>query len=180
MNPFSKEKLTQSQLEQNCLCFLTPEKQQVKSSMQFLGHVHEVNVKWIADFFGKKEDHFTTIDLDKDLCSEIINRSEMIFFPDGIPEDFMADLKQTDRFKNFEAAYTQLMFEISRMVFKGIELILDKDNRLKDIYISGGFNKNEHFRYFLSKLIPDVQVKTSKVKNESALGAALMMKKFMI
>ncbi|CAN0373071.1 unnamed protein product, partial [Ectocarpus sp. 4 AP-2014] len=35
MNPFSKETLTQHQLKNNCLCFMTPEKQQVKSSMQF-------------------------------------------------------------------------------------------------------------------------------------------------
>jgi sugar (pentulose or hexulose) kinase len=180
MNPFSKEKLTQSQLEQNCLCFLTPEKEQVKSSMQFLGHVHEINVKTISDYFGKKEDHFTRMDLDKDLCSEVIGRSENIFFPDGITDDFKADLSHLNSFKNFKTAYIQLMYEISLLVFNGIRLILDKDSQLKVIYISGGFNRNEYFIYFISSLMPEVQVKISEVKNESALGAALMMKKFLI
>ncbi|RUA07860.1 MAG: carbohydrate kinase [Flavobacteriia bacterium] len=180
MNPFSKEKLTQSQLEQNCLCFLTPEKQQVKSSMQFLGHVHEVNEKKISEFFNEKESRFFTMELNKELCEKVIDRSEKIFFPNGIPQDFMADLQQINRFKNYKQAYAQLMYEISRLVFEGIELILDKDHNLKDIYISGGFSKNEYFRYYLGQLLPEVQVKISKISNESALGAALLMKKYLI
>ncbi|NRR90124.1 carbohydrate kinase [Winogradskyella undariae] len=63
MNPFSKENLTQHQLKNNCLCFMTPEKQQVKSSMQFLGRIHEVYIKALSEYF--KVDINTHMDLSR-------------------------------------------------------------------------------------------------------------------
>jgi sugar (pentulose or hexulose) kinase len=179
MNPFSREKLTSKQLKQNCLCYLTPDKEQVKSSMQFLGHVHEVNEKKIAAYFGKEEAYFTKLDLDEKLCAETLKRSERLFFKKGIPGDYKADLKQIDSLKNYKGAYAQFMYEISRMVFESIQLILDKENTFKEIYISGGFSKNTYFRHYLSMMMPDIDIKTSVIKNESALGAAMLVRKYL-
>ena len=52
----------------------------------------------------------------------------------------------------------------------------DKENKLKNIYISGGFNKNLIFMYYLSLMMPDLNIEASEMKNTSALGAALLMK----
>ena len=102
MNPFSKEQLTQTQLENNCLCFMTTNKKQVKSSMQFLGHVHEVNVLEFSSFYGKEKDYYFGTSLNKDTCLQTFQNSEKVFFPNGIPDDYKADLSQLRSFSSFE------------------------------------------------------------------------------
>ena len=179
MNPFSKEQLTQAQLENNCLCYMTTDKKQVKSSMQFLGHVHEVNVLEFSSFYGKKKDYYFGVTLNKDTCFQTFQNSKKVFFPNGIPDDYKADLSQLKLFTSFEQAYHQLVFEISQLVFGGLEFILDKDHKLKNIFISGGFNKNLIFMQYLSLMLPDLNIEASEMKNTSALGAALLMKDYL-
>ena len=179
MNPFSKEQLTQSQLENNCLCFMTTDKKQVKSSMQFLGHVHEINVKELNIHFGKENDYFIHMNINEDFCIQIFKNSKKIFFPNGLPNEFKADISVLNSFENFEEAYNQLVFEISQLVYEGLEYILDKENKLKNIYISGGFNKNVFFMQYLSLMMPVLNIEASEMKNTSALGAALLMKDYL-
>ncbi len=178
MNPFSKEQLTQSQLAHNCLCYITTDKKQVKSSMQFLGHVHEINVMELNNYFGKENDYFIHMDVNKNSCNQTFRNSKRIFFPSGLPDDYKADMSTLSSFENFEEAYSQLVFEISQMVYEGLGFILDKKNKLKTIYISGGFNKNIFFMQYLSLMMPDLNIEVSQMKNTSALGAALLMKKY--
>lgn len=176
MNPFSKEQLTQSQLEHNCLCFMTTNKKQVKSSMQFLGHVHEINVLELSTYFGVENDYYIHIGLNEDSCIQTFKNSKRMFYSNGIPDNYKADLSQLNSFDNFEKAYDQLVFEISLLVYEGLEFILDKENKLKNIYTSGGFNKNLILMYYLSLMMPDLNIEASEMKNTSALGAALLMK----
>ena len=180
MNPFSKEQLTQTQLENNCLCFMTTDKKQVKSSMQFLGHVHEVNVLEFSSFYGKEKNYYFGISLNKDTCLQTFQNSEKVFFPNGISDDYKADLSQLRSFDSFEEAYHQLVFEISQLVYEGLEFILDKDHKLKNIFISGGFNKNLIFMQYLSLMLPDLNIEASEMKNTSALGAALLMRDYLL
>ena len=179
MNPFSKETLTAHQLKNNCLCFMTPLKKQVKSSMQFLGHVHEVNTKAFCDHYDLPENYFLNVGLNKKLCEDIISEGKQVFFPNKVPEDYMADLGQLKRYDSFEKAYHQLVYEISYLVFEGIQLILDSDSNLRSIYITGGFNKNDIFVECLSQMLPEQKIKFPNVRNASALGAALLMKQYL-
>jgi sugar (pentulose or hexulose) kinase len=179
MNPFSREKLTQSQLKKDCLCFMTPEKKQVKSSMQFLGRVHEVNAMLISDYFNVGKSHFLKIGLKKQLCINIFKKSVNIFFPNDIPLDFKGNQNQLNKYNCYEGAYYQLIFEITHRVCQQIQSVLDKDNDLKDVYISGGFNRNEIFIEFLSLMMPGQNIKFPEGKNTSALGAALLMKGYL-
>ena len=179
MNPFSKETLTQHQLNNNCLCFMTPEKQQIKSSMQFLGRIHEVYLEALSEYYNVDIDTHLNLKLNKELCSEIYSNPTRIFLAEGIDEDFTANPAFLKNFIDYESAYYQLVFEISKKVMAAVELILDKKNSFKDIYISGGFNKNKIFVEFLSLLNPNVTIRIPDVKNESALGAALLMKNYL-
>ncbi|MBU2929903.1 FGGY family carbohydrate kinase [Winogradskyella psychrotolerans] len=179
MNPFSKETLTTDQLKNDCLCFMTPDKKQIKSSMQFLGRVHEVNAIALSEHFGVEKNHYLELKLNKPLCSEILGNNEHLFFPNDIAEDFVGDLSQVKKFDNYESAYYQLIFEISKRVHEGINRILDKENNLKDVYISGGFNKNDIFVEYLNQLMPEQKIQFPKGENASALGAALLMKDYL-
>ena len=178
MNPFSKETLTQHQLKNNCLCFMTPQKQQVKSSMQFLGKIHEVYIAALSTYFKVDIDTHLQLELNETLCSELMNTNARVFLAEGIDSDFEAHPYLLTNYSNYEAAYYQLVFEISKKVIQGINLISDKDSDIKDVYISGGFNKNLIFIAFLKLLKNDIEIKISDCKNESALGAALMMKSY--
>ena len=71
------------------------------------------------------------------------------------------------------------MFEISKKVIAGIQLISDENVAVTNVFISGGFNRNEIFIKFLQLLKPGIEIKISDCKNESALGAALLMKKYL-
>lgn len=179
MNPFSKETLTQHQLTNNCLCFMTPDKQQVKSSMQFLGQIHEVYLEALSTYFKVDIDTHLSLKLDSDLCAKIASDSLRVFLAEGIDTEFEAKEFLLHEFENYESAYYQLVFEISKKVIDAIDLILDENNALKDIYISGGFNRNEIFVKFLSLLKPNITIRIPAIKNESALGAALLMKEYL-
>ncbi len=178
MNPFSKENLTQNQLKNNCLCFMTPEKQQIKSSMQFLGRIHEVYLEALSSYFKVNIDTHLKLKLNNHLCDDILSNSSRIFLAEGMDTEFEAKKDLLENFDRYESAYYQLIFEISKKVITAIELILDENKSLTDVYISGGFNKNDIFIKFLSLLKPRVSIKIPDVKNESSLGAALLMKDF--
>ena len=179
MNPFSKETLTQHQLQNNCLCFMTPEKQQVKSSMQFLGRIHEVYLKTLSDFYKVDVDYHLDLVLNPTLCNELMDQNTRVFLSEGIDADFEAHPEYLQKFLSYETAYYQLIYEISKKVISAIELISDEKAELKDVYISGGFNKNKIFIAFLERLKPSITIKISDCKNESALGAALLMKDYL-
>ena len=179
MNPFSRESLTQYQLKNNCLCFMTPEKQQIKSSMQFLGKIHEVYVKALSSHFKVELLKYLQLEVNKKLCQELIHKNSRVFLSEGIDEDFEAHSNLLTNYTNYETAYYQLVFEISKKVIQGIQLISDENSSIKYIYISGGFNKNLILISFLELLKPDIILKISDYKNESALGAALMMKSYL-
>lgn len=179
MNPFSSEVLTQHQLKNNCLCFLTPEKQQVKSSMQFLGKIHEVYLEIFADYFQTHLDTHLDLELNISLCERLTSENKRIFLEEGIDTDFTGKPELIKNFYTYEEAYYQLIFEICKKVVLGIELIMDKDIDIPNIYISGGFIKNDVFIKFLELFKKDVKIKISDAKNESALGAALLMKEYL-
>ena len=179
MNPFSKDSLTQHQLKNNCLCFMTPEKQQIKSSMQFLGKIHEVYLSALSTNFEVDINKHLHLQLNKQLCKELLHENSRVFLSEGIDEDFEAHPDLLANYVNYETAYYQLVFEISKKVIKGIKLISDENSSIKEVYISGGFNKNLIFITFLKLLKSDIVIKISDCKNESALGAALMMKSYL-
>tara|TARA_R110002051_G_scaffold95649_8_gene165639 strand:- start:1870 stop:3180 length:1311 start_codon:yes stop_codon:yes gene_type:complete len=179
MNPFSKESLTQHQLQNNCLCFMTPNKQQIKSSMQFLGKIHEVYLIALSTYFKVDIKKHLNLKVNQKLCQELIYENSRVFLSEGIDDDFEAHPNLLAYYANYETAYYQLIFEISKKVINGIKLISDENSLIKDVYISGGFNKNLIFMTFLKLLKSDIILNISDCKNESALGAALMMKSYL-
>ena len=179
MNPFSTEKLSKNQLKNNCLCFMTPEKRQVKSSMQFLGRIHEVYVEAMSEYFNESKKRYTSFYLKKELCKDLICEGAQIFLKEGIDDDFKAHPEYLKNFVSYETAYYQLNYEIAKKVVKGIELILDENTKLTDVFISGGFINNEVFIKYLSLMQKNVRIKLSNTQNESAYGAALLMKDYL-
>jgi sugar (pentulose or hexulose) kinase len=180
MNPFNTERLTAEQLDRDCLCYLSITRQPVKSSRFWLGHLHETAAKQISDHFGKQEDYFKKVRLDKKLLSEMKTKytGNKIFFK---PYSYLRDLNDIIdlyEFATYEEAYHQLMIELCDFTVESINLILPKNDETSNIYITGGFSVNKLFVEMIREAFPSKKVWTSEIGNATALGAALIISGF--
>lgn len=178
MNPFNNEPLTAEQLEKDCLCFLSPDNQQVKSSRLFMGHFHEVWVDKLGAFFNTESDIYKKIGYDKAL-NEGININfvdKPVYFPAG-KDSFEEGLKTVDLsiFNGYDEAYTKLMTDLTRLCVDAICLVIPENDDTEIIYISGGFARNEIFIELLKENFKQKKVFVSEIDNSSALGAALVI-----
>ena len=178
MNPFNREPLTADQLEQDCLCFLSPDKQQVKSSRLFMGHFHEVWAAKLAEHFKTDISYFKTVNYNEELI-EYLNKqfeNKALFFPEG-KESFEQGLMAVDLslFSSYEEAYTKLMIDLTELCIVSIHFVIPANDETQNIYVSGGFARNPIFIQLLSQHFKRKKIMTSEIDNASALGAALVV-----
>jgi sugar (pentulose or hexulose) kinase len=177
MNPFNTEKLTADQLDKDCLCYMSITRQPVKSSRLFLGHLHETALKQINEHFGRSEDFYKRVRADNQLSMLLKSKfgGKKVFFQTG---PYSRDLKEhidMYEFSTFDEAYHQLMNELGDLTIEAINLILPETDDTENIYLAGGFSKNELFQNVISGAYPGKSVYTSEIANGSALGAALVV-----
>ncbi len=175
MNPFNREPLTAEQLRKDCLCYMSVDRQQVKSSRLFMGHIHDVNVKKLTDHFGVDPDAYKKTATDKDLLRKYIKEDNRIFFPNGVPENYEIDLSNAGSFADFKEAYHQFMYELTLLEAEALHLVIDEHDSTEEIYIIGGFAKNDIFCSLLATFFRDKKVFTAELYNATALGAAMIV-----
>jgi sugar (pentulose or hexulose) kinase len=177
MNPFNTETLTAAQLDKDCLCYMSISRQPVKSSRIFLGHLHETAVNQLTEHFSKAPDFYKKIKVDRKV-SEALRmkyKDKKVFFQTGL---YFRDLKDNIDLFDFyspEEAYYQLMNELCDLTIEAINLVIPSDDDTENIYITGGFSKNEIFLSHIANSYPAKRVYTSEISNGSALGAALVI-----
>lgn len=178
MNPFNSEPLTADQLEQDCLCFLSPDKQQVKSSRLFMGHFHEVWAEKLAKHFNTECSHYKHMKCNVELFEVMKARyeSQPVYFPAG-KESFEDGLKTADlsQFASYEEAYTMLMIELTELCIDSVKLVIPQDDITKKLFISGGFARNPIFIHLIQEYFSGKEIITSEIDNASALGAAFVL-----
>ncbi len=177
MNPFNHTPLTAGQLEKDCLSFLSIDQKPVKSSRLFMGHIHDVNVKRLTNFFKVNEYSYKKVKTNDDLLKSYLSESskEKVFFKDGMPGDYIDNVVDLSSFKDFSEAYHRFMYDLTLLNAESMNLISDSNDGVKSIFVSGGFARNEIFVRLLASLYTDKKVYTSEVDNSSALGAALVV-----
>jgi hypothetical protein len=177
MNPFTTEKLTAEQLDKDCLCYMSVTRQPVKSSRLFLGHLHETAVKQITDHFNKPDDYYKKVKADSQLSSLLSTKykENKVFFSTGLHFRDLKDHIDLYEFGSVEEAYHQLMNELCDLTIEAINLVLPANDETENIYITGGFSKNELFMNLIRDAYPTKLVYTSEIANGSALGAALVI-----
>jgi hypothetical protein len=177
MNPFNSEKLTADQLDKDCLCYMSINRQPVKSSRLFLGHLHETALKQICDHFRKPEDFYKRLKADDQLSTHLkskFNRKK-VFFQTGPYSRELKDNIDMYEFNSSEEAYHQLMNELGDLTIESVNLVLPEIDDIENIYIAGGFSKNELFQNLISKAYRSKFVYASEIANGSALGAAMVV-----
>ena len=142
-----------------------------------MGHIHEVNVNKLAAYFDVPQDHFKGVKMDEFLIEKLnfISNGQKVFFKNGVPADFIDLSVDYTKFESFEVAYHQFMIDLTALNLECIKMIIGKDDQTKNIYISGGFARNEIYVQLIASSFPGKKVLTSVVDNSSALGAALVI-----
>lgn len=175
MNPFNTEPLTIEQLRKDCLCYMSVNQQQVKSSRLFLGHIHDVNVERLNAHFGVDVNFYKKVKPDPKIVSRLLASKERMFFKNAIPADYIDTTVDTGKFSTFEEAYHQLVHDVVSLAMESLDLIIPANDRTKVVYVSGGFARSELFVRFLATSLPGKKVYTSEVDNATALGAAMVV-----
>jgi sugar (pentulose or hexulose) kinase len=177
MNPFNTEKLTAEQLDNDCLCYMSIARQPVKSSRLFLGHLHETAVKQLTIHFNKSEGFYKEVKADRQLSTSLKTKfkEKKVYFKSEPDSRDLKDYTDLYEFNSFEEAYHQLMNELCHLTIDAINMVLPANDETANIYITGGFSKNELFVNLITDAYQSKLVYTSEIANASALGAALVI-----
>lgn len=69
LNPFNSSPLTEEELKQDCLCYLSYQGQRVKAARLFAGYEHEQQTKRLAEHYNKTADYFIPVEFDPVIIS---------------------------------------------------------------------------------------------------------------
>jgi glycerol kinase len=177
MNPFNDEMLTSEQLSMDCLCYMSINRKPVKSSRLFLGHYHETAVNLMSRYFKIQEESFKLIKPELKMFNKLSLkfRNRKIFFGEGEYSRKMEEEPDLFEFDNFVEGYHQLMLELCDLTVEAINLVIAEEDETENLYITGGFSKNDIFVKLIASSYPHLKVYTSEVSNATALGAAMVI-----
>jgi sugar (pentulose or hexulose) kinase len=171
LNPYNNTMLSDYELDEDCLCYLSYEGKPVKASRLFAGYEHEQQVKRLADFFKKSTDHYSSVKCDLQLLAAL-NKKRPV--KTGTNDNRQSDFqfRKLEEFSTYEDAYHQLIADIMKQQVRSTNLVL-KGAHVKRIFVDGGFSKNPIYMYLLAEAFPKIEVYAASVPQASALGAAL-------
>ena len=174
LNPFNHTQLSDFELHQDCLCYLSYQGKPVKASRLFAGYEHEQQTKKIAVHFNKPLDHYKEVEYDLNILQKI-KPAQPILKKTG--EDVMVQqsafsTRDLNIFVSYEEAYHQLIADIITQQVHSTGLVL-KGTAVKRIFVDGGFGNNPIYMHLLSEAFPGIEVYAASVPQASALGAAL-------
>jgi sugar (pentulose or hexulose) kinase len=172
LNPFNTTRLTQQELEQDCLCYLTYQGKPTKASRIFAGHEHEEKSKKLAIRFNKPESYFATLPFNVNYGKRLMQGYEERFFQSTSISDDIFSMYELYGFSSAEEAYHALVFDIVHKQWASTHLIL-KNTDVKRLFVDGGFSKNAIYMHFLAAVFPELEVYAASVAHATAIGAAL-------
>lgn len=176
LNPFNHSLLSDYELREDCLCYLSYEGRPVKASRIFAGYEHEQQVKRLAEYFIKPPTYYTSVALDTELLKKQIHTIKHLQLLDksNQPARSAFEKRELADFHNYEEAYHQLIIDIVAQQVRSTNLIL-RGTGVKRIFVDGGFSKNPIYMYLIAEAFRNIEVYAASVAQASALGAALVI-----
>jgi len=151
-NPFNQEPLSEEELNKDCLRFFRYDGIPVKASRLFAGYFHQGKVKELAEKFKVNEGYFKTIKFDKSLLTS-----------QPISDELRIDQE-----------YHLFIEDLVTRQLDSLELIMH-NSPVHNLYVDGGFSKNEVFMNLLKSGLPNIAIFAAEVAQASAIGAALLI-----
>ncbi|HMH22300.1 MAG TPA: FGGY family carbohydrate kinase [Puia sp.] len=189
MNPFNQAPLTVSELQKDCLCYMSYQGKPVKASRLFAGYEHEQQVRSLAAHFQKSQDYYCGVAFDPLLVASL-SREQTASAGNGpassagdrpspaqrSPSSPLAASAFADRklsaFRSYEEAYHRLLMDIMDQQIAATQLVLEGTDT-KRIFVDGGFGRNLVYMHLLAAAFPHIEVFAASIPQASAMGAAL-------
>ena len=175
LNPFNQSRLTATELQQDCLCYMEYRGKPIKASRLFAGYEHEDQVKRLAAHFTTAMDYYKTIRFNPELIQKLSGAKALKGNPadkNAMTQKSVFGQRDLALHASYEEAYHQLMLDIMAQQVISTGLVL-KDSSVKRIFVDGGFGKNPVYMHLLAASFPTVEVYAASVAQASAMGAAL-------
>jgi sugar (pentulose or hexulose) kinase len=174
LNPFNHTPLSNDELQQDGLCYLSYKGQPVKAARLFAGYEHEQQVKRLAAHFNKPADYYKKVLFDAGSLNSI-SITPAIGCSSGqhamVGQSAFAQ-RNLDEYTSYEMAYHQLIADIIHQQTHSTGLVL-KGTAVKRIFVDGGFSNNTVYMNLLAEAFAPIEVFAATVPQASALGAAL-------
>lgn len=158
LNPFNDTPLTETELKNDCLCYLTYEGNPVKASRLFAGYEHDEQVKRIADHFRKPQHYYKQVKYDPTLLTG---------------QDY--DSSKLAEYGHFEKAYHFFMHQLVKKQVTSSGFVMTAS--IRRIFVDGGFSKNALYMNMLASLYPGKELYAATMAQSTSLGAALAIHK---
>ena len=178
LNPYNSTPLTQDELNCDCLCYISFKGKPVKASRVFTGNEHEQQSKKIMEHFGKPEEFYQNVKYDPVIVSRLKGKCDPVKLSLKSAELVSSSFAHRDlnSFPNAEEAYHQLIIDLVDLQAESTKLVLN--DRVKRIFVDGGFSKNEIYMQLLAAAFPGIEIFAAAVAQATSLGAALAIHKY--
>jgi L-fuculokinase len=176
LNPFNSFMLSDYELHNDCLCYLSYQGKPVKASRLFAGYEHEVQIKRLADHFNTDESRYKTVAFNNAILKKLGKRSiiKVITTSTAMVQQSAFGNRPLQNFETYDEAYHQLMLDIIAQQVFSTKLVLN-NTHVKKIFVDGGFGKNDVYMHLLAAAFPDIKVYAASIPQASSLGAALVL-----
>jgi sugar (pentulose or hexulose) kinase len=176
LNPFNHTPLTTTDLENDCLCYLSYRGMPVKASRLFAGHEHEQQVKRISEHFKTYPGVYKTISYDARIIGRLekngIERGTLLSWDNYDLKESGFSKRDLSQFSSDIEAYHQLMLDIAKQQYISTLYVL-KGAEVKRIFVDGGFSKNSIFMNLLASFFPEMEIFAASMAQATAIGTAL-------
>ncbi|MFQ5628311.1 MAG: hypothetical protein ACE5I1_06090, partial [bacterium] len=184
-NPGATFKLTEGDLAEDRLYYLTPDKEPVRAARLFGGREHEIQLERISKHFGEKPgisgsgsgsgkrnklrsylQGFFAERIDRSLVPAALQGTGP--FPYCLAGDW-----NLGAFASEEEAYARLCLDLAVLTSYCIDSVASENS--ENIVVDGGFAKNEWFVEIVAILQVSKRLYVTEVPQATALGAAMMV-----
>jgi len=155
LNPFNQSVLTAQELENDCLNYIQYNGKPVKASRLFLGQLYDDGLKQLAHRFDGDPYTYRNILFDPQIAKQLGENTD--------------EANDTDLL-----AYYRLIHHLVVHQKKSTDLVLN-GAPVKQLFVDGGFSRNDVFMRLLGLAYPHLKVYAASVPQSTALGAALVI-----
>jgi sugar (pentulose or hexulose) kinase len=176
LHPFNYTQLTDHELSQDCLCYLSYFGKPVKASRLFAGYEHEQQTKRLAEHFGVEPDYFTRVKANDAIIKKLQlgnDRNREQSNTAMVGRSVFSE-RSLAAFDHYEEAYHQLIADLVTQQVRSTNLVLNTAP-VKRIFVDGGFSKNPIYMQLLAMSYPDLEIYAASVAQATALGAAMAL-----
>jgi len=176
LNFFNDTPISEEELKKDSLNFLSTSGSKIKASRLFLGAIFKEKATLLEHEFHKAPGAYKHISFNYNMFLLACEASNNYFNLESLNSKLFGvespEYDLVNSFDTYEEAYHQLIYELTTLQIKSLNLAVG-DSQITKIYIDGGFATNEVFLQTLFHRLPSHIIYTTDFSLGTALGACM-------